>query len=802
MTFPVLPASNPSGYIISRSVRLRSSASAYFNRTNSSSPTNAIKWTWSGWVKRGSLGAQQNLVGATNSGSDDTYFNFNSSDKIVLGSYTGAGTDYGITTAAVFRDPSAWYHVVAVLDTANATSADRAIIYVNGVRQTVTNSANGMWPQNATNNKINAASQVVNIGRRSLGDSYLDGYLTEINFIDGQALTPSSFGETDTITGVWKPKKYAGTYGTNGFYINFSDNSAATATTIGKDYSGNGNNWTPNNISVTSGVTYDSMIDVPTVSGAGSNYAVLNPLAPSSYVTLSAGNLTATGNTATNSGMAVASIGTSTGKYVWEETITTVSGNFPGVGATTVILQDGNGQNPGASNTLGFYYRANGTIYKNSASLVGTYSTFSNGDVVRFELDADALTCAVYKNNTLIVTITGLTAGTFYPSNVNYNGSVTNSNFGQRPFTNTPNTGFVALNTNNLPNPTINNGALYMAATLWTGDQTARTINNSVNGISFKPDFVWTKSRSNAESHRLSDSVRGGNGSVLYELNSNETSAEGIDTLVSGFASNGFTIASGANSPNVTGRTYVGWQWQAGAGTSSSNTAGSITSTVSVNATAGFSVVTYTGTGANATVGHGLGVAPSMIIIKNRSQVSAWIVGHQNMATSTPWAGFMVLNQTAAYTTASGNLIWNSTAPTSTVFSVGTDTSTNFSGNNLVAYCFSAVAGYSAFGSYTGNGSSDGPFVYLGFRPRWIMVKNTSAVNQWNLWDTSRDTYNVMNDILVPNSSGAETNSYPIDVTANGFKIRGGAGLAMNDSSNVYIYAAFAENPFKLALAR
>ncbi len=161
------------GYNISRSVRLRSSASAYFNKTNSSSPTDSRKWTWSGWVKRGSLSATQNLLSQANSGSDDSYLQFGSSDKLVLGSYSGAGTDYGILTSGLFRDPSAWYHIVAVLDTANATAADRGILYVNGVRQTVTNSANGVWPQNSTNNKINTASQVVNIGRRPLGDTYL-----------------------------------------------------------------------------------------------------------------------------------------------------------------------------------------------------------------------------------------------------------------------------------------------------------------------------------------------------------------------------------------------------------------------------------------------------------------------------------------------------------------------------------------------------------------------------------------------------------------------------------------------------
>ena len=792
----LMGASGQQGYNISRSVRLRSSASAYLNRTNASSPTNAIKWTWSGWVKRGSLGALQNLVGATNSGSDDTYLQFNSSDQIVLGSYTGAGTDYGIKTSAVFRDPSAWYHVVAVLDTANATSADRAIIYVNGVRQAVTNMASGMWPQNATNNKINTASQVVNIGRRSLGDSYLDGYLTEINFIDGQALTPSSFGETDAVTGVWKPKKYGCTYGTNGFYLNFSDNSSNTAATIGKDYSGNGNNWTPNNISVTSGVTYDSMLDVPTQWADGGNgrgnYAVMNPLAvTAANSTITNGNLQVVTPNVGGNAFSTFAIPAS-GKWYFEVTPTSGTGNaYIGVSAYTV------GSTYLWQNTNHVFYTGGGQkSVDGSASSYG--ASYADNDVIGVACDSDAGTITFYKNNTsqgsishtMTDMIPALTDG------ASASGVTFQTNFGQRPFSYTPPSGFKALNTFNLPTPTIVNGANYMAATLWTGDQNARTISNAVNGVSFKPDLVWTKSRSDAESHRLSDSVRGGNGTVLYQLYSNLTNAESTDTLVSGFASNGFTIASGANSPNVTGRTYVGWQWQAGQGSTSSNTNGSITSTVSVNATAGFSIVTYTGTGANATVGHGLGVAPSMIILKPRNAADNWPVWHSSFAVNE----YVYLNLTNAK--ASLSTFMNSTLPSSTVFSLGTWSNTNTNAQTMVAYCFAEVAGYSKFGSYTGNGSTDGVFVYLGFRARYLLIKETGNANSWEVYDTSRNTANVQTKRLFPNDSLAEATTDPsLDILSNGFKCRAG-NTGINRSGGTYIYAAFAENPFKISLAR
>jgi hypothetical protein len=262
-----------SGYRIQRSVRLRSSASAYLNRTLTT-PTSGSIWTYSLWVKRGALNSNQQLLSAGASVSDQIYFQGGGTDKLIV--YLGASQ----TTTQVFRDPSAWYHFVFAVDTTQATASNRLKIYLNG-SQITTFDATGYPTQNSTT-KINSAVAHY-IGRYAASASdYVDGYLTEINFIDGQALTPSSFGETNTLTGVWRPKKYNGTYGTNGFYLNFSDNSAATAAAIGKDSSGNGNNWTPNNISVTDGVTYDSMLDSPTQFGDGGNgrgnYCTGNPL--------------------------------------------------------------------------------------------------------------------------------------------------------------------------------------------------------------------------------------------------------------------------------------------------------------------------------------------------------------------------------------------------------------------------------------------------------------------------------------------------------------------------------------------
>ena len=345
--------------------------------------------------------------------------------------------------------------------------------------------------------------------------------------------------------------------------------------------------------------------------------------------------------------------------------------------------------------------------------------------------------------------------------------------------------------------PTIPAGNLFMNATLYTGTNSSQTVTNGGTGTSFQPDFVWAKARNQAYTHVLSDSIRG----VGTQLFSNLTNAEQTNaTYLSSFNTNGFSMAggnTGTGSINTSGDTYVAWQWKAG-GTAVSNTSGTITSSVSANTTSGFSVVTYTGTGANATVGHGLGVAPKMIITKQRSAVRSWGVYHASLGA----ANAVYLDTTQA---SSATTNWNSTTPTSSVFSVGTGNEANASAGTYVAYCWAEIAGYSAFGSYTGNGSTDGPFVYLGFRPRFLMIKQTNSTNPWIIQDAGRSLYNVTGLSLYPNSSAAEESSTigasAFDFLSNGFKNRD-AGSAQNGSGSTYIYMAFAENPFKYALAR
>ena len=797
-----LIAAGDDGYQISRSVRLRSSASAYFNRTPASA-TNRKTWTWSGWVKRGSLSSTQVLFQSYWANVSWFLFEFESNNTLQV-SFT-AGSAAGSYTTAVFRDPSAWYHIVLKVDTTQATASNRVMLYVNGTLQTFSSTN---YPAQNFDTQVNNNVAHTMGGYTSSG--FYDGYMTEVNFVDGQALTPSSFGETNAVTGVWQPKKYGGTYGTNGFYLNFSDNSNNTAATIGKDYSGNGNNWTPNNISVTAGVTYDSMLDVPTPYADGGNgrgnYAVMNPL-DINGMTITQGNLSAASTGATWKSTR-SSISMSSGKWYCEITVT--GGNTPidcqlGVGSASLAIGSfGEWSN---ANPSVIYSAGDGTKWVNGTnSAYG--ATYTTNDVIGVAFDADALTITFYKNGTSQGTITtGWSAGTYAFELALYGrgGGTTSAvaNFGQRPFSYTPPTGFVALNTQNLPEPTISNGAGYMAATTYAGNNGTQSVNNAVNNASFQPDFVWVKNRTNAFTHLLYDSVRGVG--TLKAISSSEITAEGgmSDNSTFGYLSalnsNGFTVVSGstANSyTNSSSNNYIGWQWNAG-GSTVTNTSGSISAEVRANPTAGFSVVTYTGNGTQpSTVGHGLGVAPSMVIVKTRnSALYDWNSYHISLGNTQ----YIALNTTAAASSAVS--LWNNTTPTSTVFTVN-HVAVNTSSNTYVAYCFAAVAGYSAFGKYTGNGSADGPFVFTGFRPRFVMIKGSSDADRaWVMLDTSRNTANVMNLNLYANASTAEATVTRADVLSNGFKVRA-TGTWVNNNASTYIYMAFAENPFKNSLAR
>lgn len=795
-TWPVAGVPDP----ISRSVRLRSSASAYLSRLLTST-TNQKTFTWSGWVKRGALGIEATLIGTADTpsfGYSIGILRFLSSDKIRFVQTDSAGNSVILfDTTAVFRDPSAWYHVVLAVDTTQATNTNGLKIWVNGVQQSGTFSA---YTQN-TNTSFNSSSYTQYVGRYSIVSptAYFDGYMAETNFIDGQALTPSSFGTTDPSSGSWIPMAYTGTYGTNGFYLNFSDNSSTVA--LGNDYSGNSNNWTTNNISLTAGTTYDSMLDVPTPwvgytattdtsAVTRGNYAVWNPLSSNSFNAATDGNLRLD---IPNIRSCLSNIAMSSGKWYCEISMGAVPAVVGIADATYSFLASGSNSLFDQARTYG--YISNGS--KRTAAVDTAYgASWVAGDIIGIAYDADAGSLTFYKNGVSQgVAFTGITVPVVFAA---YGGSGTGAgtfaylNAGQRPLSYTPPTGFKSLCTTNLPDGTIPKGNVQMDATLYTGNGSTQSV---VNAGGFQPDFVWMKSRSAATGHLQQDSVRG----VTKYLQSNNTNAEGTSSnVITSFNASGFSIGNDAGL-NTNAATYVGWQWKAN-GSAVSNTNGSITSQVSANTTAGFSVVTYTGNGTGgATVGHGLSVAPKMVITKNRGATSDWGVYHASLTSA---AYYLLLDTTAAQ--ASSSTYWNSTAPTSSVFSIGTATPTNVNTNTYVAYCWSEVAGYSKFGSYTGNGSADGPFIYCGFRPKYVLVKcSSSSGPNWWIMDTSRDTYNLAINELRADLSNAElTTAYAhMDILSNGFKLRV-TSTETNGNGSTYIFAAFAETPFKTSNAR
>ena len=814
------------GYQISRSVRLRSSASAYFSRTPSSA-SNRSTWTFSAWIKKAPIdfNTSMSLLSAGSFGSD--LFTIQVTDNglsvpcIAVYGQIGGSAVLNIAETPARRDPSAWFHLVVVLDTTQATASNRLKLYYNGAQVTALTTAT--YPNQNTTFAINN-NQATAIGSRAGGGApYYDGYMTDMNFIDGQALTPASFGATDATTGVWNPIRYSGTYGTNGFYLNFSD--PTSTTTIAYDYSGNSNNWTANNISVTAGTTYDSMVDVPIGYGSDTgvggelrgNYATFNPIdvSPNSTAqTLTQANLSLFSSSGTRIDGAYSTMAVTSGKWYVELTCTTRTADYPTAGwCSTSFNTNGSGfqyQAGNPNNTKGASLDPGGAININGATTASNYygTTWAASNIIQVAVDIDNKLIWFGKAGSWTGTAgnmngnpaTGTNGASFSGqggTEFKFQCCIGDSdrgdvNFGQRAFSYTAPTGYKALCTQNLSTATIDNGANYIAASLYTGTGATQTVSNAVNSISFQPDLVWIKSRSAATEHKWTDSVRG----TTKALVSNSAAAETTDsTGLTAFGSSGFTV--GANTTyNNSGATYVGWQWKA-SGSTVSNTAGSITSTVSANTTAGFSVVTYTGTIANATVGHGLGVAPSMIIARNRANIVNWVVYHSSLTSA---SYYLTLDESNAQI--SNSIFWQGVAPTSTVFSLGANSSSNGSSSNI-AYCFAAIAGYSAFGSYTGNGSTDGPFIYTGFRPRWVLVKRIDGDSYWQVLDTSRSPYNLAGQDLFVNLTFVEATIADgvnqMDIVSNGFKFR---NANCNGSGLSYIYAAFAENPFNISRAR
>lgn len=769
---------------IGHSLRFRAAASSYLSRAFSSA---ASTGTISTFVKRGALGTAQSIAGSRYSAGTNSRLEFTASDTITL---ILAGTTV-CTTTAVYRDPTSWLHVVATF-APNGT----AYIYVNGTQ--VASGATGASPWFFTN----AANYVNAIGR--LGDlagNYFDGYQARFAFIDGTALTPSSFGYLNTEINEWVSKSASAVKavvdagGTNSFMLDFDDPNFATYN-VGKDYSSKGNHWTPNNFSLTAGTSYDWMLDVP-----GNSYPTWNPLAVRTGAplsTFSAGNLNVV-----NTSTAAASYTNSTmpllpGETWFEATVIGSARSDSMVGIADAIVM-----NTVFTNT--YAYLQNGNIYANSAT-VTTGATYTVGDVIGVKANRTTNKLQFYKQTggagAFVAQGTELTIN----ANIEYFAHTENTyssgyaiNFGQRPLNQTGVSQSTLLCQANMPDPAILNPEKHFDVDTYTG--TGSAINRT--GFLLQPDLIWIKGRQSAYSHAIFDSVRG----VTKVLNSNTTDADYTESAGAGltaFNADGYSLGTnGADaSTNVNSQNFVTWLWKAG-GAAVTNNAGSISSQVSANVTAGFSIVTYTGnlsSAGTATVGHGLGQAPGLIISKSRNNAGGdtgqWVARHKYLASANH---YLRLNTTDTPVDSSAN--GSMSASTSTVFSTNWTSGMNSNGGNFVAYCFAEIAGYSRIFSYTGNGSADGPFVHCGFKPKFVMLKNTAAGNGWIIWDAVRDTYNIVGTYLQPNVSTAEGFQGYLDFQSNGFKLKI-ANADANGSGNTIVGIAFADVPAKYALAR
>jgi len=779
-------------------------------------------WTLSVWVKRAKFRTvadrEQDIFGAfyASNGSRYSYIAFDHNDRLQIfgGEYDTSSTDQSFyrKTSAVFRDPSAWYHIVWKHDSTDGTASNRDLLYVNGVLQDWSASIGGEFTNLVTGQNedsyFNTTNSPMRIGEYAAsGNMEFDGYMAEMHWVDGTVYAPTVFGKFDSVHGHWKPITVEGvTYGTNGFHIDFNDSG-----NLGNVQDGLLTDFTVVNLDAA-----DQVLDTPT-----NNFAVMNPLSEQiidgdgneKVVTFTEGNLKiVTPRTAT--GLTFSSIGVQSGKWYCEVR----AGGYDQTGERSMIgvTNDYSGTFE-ANTTCGSltttrdvsYHGQSGTKFTGNEESANAGAAYVDGDIIGVTIDADNGQVTFYKNNAsqFTQTLTGLTtyhtytpeyflclgdtsggaAMTYYINfgqDSSFAGTETAQGFtdenGIGDFFYAPPAGFLALCTENLPEPIVDPKNFFNTLT-YTGDGSSR----SITGVGFKPDFLWIKGTNYTFNHILSDVVRVA-GRILY---SDTTGAE-ADYGIASFDSDGWSMSGTMNAINENNRPYVAWCWKAGnANTAFSESGNNPGGTHRANVAAGFSIVSYTGTGAAGTVAHGLGAAPDLMLIKNRDVTDAWAVYYGDNT------DYLILNTGAA--TADAATYWNDTSPTSTVFTVNTAHNVNADGEKYIAYCWRSVEGFSKVGSYVGNGANNGPFLNTGFRPAWCLFKGIDSTSSWRIFDNKRDVNNPNNKILYADTTAAEAStSHPLDFVSNGIKIRGQSN-DFNENTETHIYMAFAETPIK-----
>ena len=828
---------NPGAFyngVATQSLRFDQSSSAFLHRTPSGAGNQQI-WTFSTWYKLGSTFDSTLNIFSPHTGGDGSnesqmmidYVNHGGKLRI----YDSGATRGDVQTSRVFRDPSAWYNIVISLDLTQGTDTNRVKIYVNGVQETLA----GTFPSQNTSWGWNGTS-AHRISSYRGGTPFQDGYLSETIMVDGTQLAPTSFGETKN--GVWIPIEYTGSYGTNGFRLQFDQTGVGTASasTIGADTSGNTNHYTSSGI-----VAHDcNMPDSPE-----NNFMTFNPLMRQSqgsdFPVTHEGNLQAhfAGSDQYKYIWSTFDIKPNTGKWYFEVEMQTNMGSTNDIAYIGLGTVGPNFSPTGSNGTVGptnFYITWRGntgvrTLYINDAGQSQTTVTVTNmtaGQIWQFAIDTDTGKVWLGLNNSYYAADGGTdgnpSAGTnesgtfstntnelsFFGQAQNYN--ITNvyytlnagqdSSFhgnktaqgntdanGIGDFYYAPPTGYKALCTANLPEPTIGPNSATQAddhfnTVLYTGNGSPAT-----HTVGFRPNLVWGKRRNvGAQNHWWINDVT----DIGKWMASDNNGGEGSEASGTSFNANGsFTTANNDLFIN-NGSNYVVWAWKGnGTGTAVSNTDGSITSTVSANTTAGFSIVSATSPSSGTwSVGHGLSKKPDMIIQKYRASSSRWTVWH-NILTSGQYLG---LNESNAIASSGTPFNFNITDSV-----IGGNANYDATSTAVVYYVFHSVEGYSKIGVYNPNNTTDNAFVHTGFKPAMVILKGAEINNQeWGILDNKRPGYNSVY-FLQPQSNTTETTSNIVDFLSNGFKIRETGGVGYLTSN--YIYMAFAEAPFKYANA-
>ena len=787
-------ATADTGYTIDNSCRFNDDDSAYLYDTLGTA-TDANRWTYSTWFKRGNLGTSYPVIFSAGSGGGDT----DRGDIVIYPdnrlSFSGGSTIWRVTTQ-LFRDPSAWYHLIVAVNT-DESGNDMIKIYLNGSQITAFDTTNN--PSSAANTGINTAV-AHNISRQTHGsDGWWDGYQSEINFIDGQQLAPSSFGETND-DGVWVPIEFSGSYGNNGFFLDFESSGD-----LGNDVSGNNNDFTSSGLTAA-----DQMTDTPTNNQI--TYNLLNN--QRSGGTLKDGNLVYNGPS-TRTLISLSANLPPTGKYAvafktdkvstdagWDFGITKSNNtNFGDAAGSNedVGANDGLNMSPSSSDLAIWDYVTTGDIdpslpittsdefwmavdMATGKCFLGIYDASATSMIwVAADAGVDGNPATGANPTTTISAMIGSTDYVFAAAGSKGDENLTLVK--SADISGTIPTGYTYFeNVADFPTPAVADSSSNFQTELYTGNGTA--IGSGGKAVTFSgnsdmdPDLVWIKNRDATDDHAVYDSTRGTTKQIETNNNDAETTqSEGLTT----FGSDGFTVGS-LDQVNTNTEDFVSWNQ-------------------TESATSGFDIVTWTGNATNRTISHSLSAVPKFMIVKGTA-ARDWIVYHVETA-SDPSTTYMRLDTEAAVATES--TIWNDTMPTSSVFSVGTGNGVNANTETYVGYLWAEVEGFSRFSIYTGTGNANGPFIYCGFRPQLVIIKKRAGgganIESWNMYDASINTYNTGTTtgmyLLRANDNAAaeQASGENIDILSNGFKIRS-SDDPNNGNTDPYLVMAWAYNPF------